>query len=410
MPDTTVWQFAFAVDDQQVFADSAVGGSVTGNMNVGPFRVEGGWHTLTGLLDPKGLVPEFLESNNRVDLQWLWYPPSVSRQSNAVHGAPPRIGHGPRSNCEAFLFSRDLRYAWIVAAAAESPLDAYDLACYVDYVGPTQGLENLAKRTTLKDCNTSFVVGGFRDDNTSIYPALSDSAQNGPRGGYRLYTDDDRGRQSDEPRATWDGLLSRGGALAHVYEAYFSAGAHYHLELARLGGNGVAAFEVFDPNTGLVHAAGEGVASMSVEGTAVDSLEYVPSVTGWHSIVVYVPRWMGADSVHYGFAWTRDQNIVGAGLDDPVRVNELAGPFPNPLFNGCRFIVRMARTGEASLTAYDLSGRKCGTIWSGQLPAGRNTITWSNSRGGFRLAPGVYWAALQVQRWESRRRFVVLSP
>lgn len=405
VPDTTSWGFSLAMDGQPLAAGSAIGKTPTGNVNLGPYRVSGGRHLMTEVLDPAALVTETNESNNRSDQQWIWYPSAIAKQSQSTHGPPPLAGALAKPDCEAFVLVRDLRYAWILAAASQSPSDAYDFACYDDYVDPRNGLSDLVKKTSLQNGMTRFIVGGFRDGRTILYPAFSDPGGSGARAGYVLCADDDRDRQTDAQHASWSGVLSRTGALAHVFEGYFEAGAHYHFVVARHDGVDRAVFEVFDPSAGLVHAVGEGVHSVIVPGTTVDSLEFVPTVSAWHSIVVYAPQWTG-DSLHYDFAWSRDQNILSTP-PQPTRLNALDGPFPNPLVDGSRFEVSMARAGQVDLTAYDLSGRKRGILWSGPLPAGRSTVAW----GGLakQLTPGIYWAALRAPGWETRRRFVVLG-
>ncbi len=92
-----------------------------------------------------------------------------------------------------------------------------------------------------------------------------------------------------------------------------------------------------------------------------------------------------------------DQNVVVARVDDdnpggetPL-VTGLLPPFPNPFNPGTSVVFELAEPARASLTVYDVRGRRVAELHQGDLPAGRHTFRWEGrDQAGRQVASGVY--------------------
>jgi hypothetical protein len=99
-------------------------------------------------------------------------------------------------------------------------------------------------------------------------------------------------------------------------------------------------------------------------------------------------------------------DVPGASL--PSRV-ALAAPWPNPAMESARFALAMPRDARVSLGIIDAGGRRVRSLVSGSLPAGDHTRVWDlRDDSGHRVAPGLYFAALEVDGARITRRFAVV--
>ncbi len=86
----------------------------------------------------------------------------------------------------------------------------------------------------------------------------------------------------------------------------------------------------------------------------------------------------------------------------------LAQSYPNPARTTAHIGFSMATEGEATLTVYDLSGRRVATVASGPAAAGENEVAWNLcADNGARVAPGVYIYRLETPGNAAARRMVV---
>src|SRR4029077_16451726 len=63
-------------------------------------------------------------------------------------------------------------------------------------------------------------------------------------------------------------------------------------------------------------------------------------------------------------------------VTDPVRVDFLAPPSPNPFRGSASFRFGRALPVEVQLELFDVSGRRVRSLVSGALPAGEHTLAW----------------------------------
>lgn len=100
-----------------------------------------------------------------------------------------------------------------------------------------------------------------------------------------------------------------------------------------------------------------------------------------------------------------------AGVGDPAgpAVMDLRPAAPNPFTSSTRMDYSMPQPGAASLTVYDVTGRRVATLFEGVASAGPHSATWDGRATNGRLAPvGVYRAVLQTPAGRTTRS-VVLS-
>ena len=83
----------------------------------------------------------------------------------------------------------------------------------------------------------------------------------------------------------------------------------------------------------------------------------------------------------------------------------LLPPGPNPGGGDATIAFRLTRTAEATLSVYDLAGRRVATLRQGQFPAGAGQVAWSGRDAQGRLLPaGTYLVELRVGDWRTTRK------
>ena len=118
------------------------------------------------------------------------------------------------------------------------------------------------------------------------------------------------------------------------------------------------------------------------------------------------------------YAGTDDGVASLANYVPPVGVDPLPPPlqlaltaWPNPVAVGSVVLrFSLPTQGAASLTLYDLAGRRVRRLIAGALPAGFHEIAWDRRDGGGRVvSPGLYLARLETGGGSTTRRVWVLD-
>lgn len=103
------------------------------------------------------------------------------------------------------------------------------------------------------------------------------------------------------------------------------------------------------------------------------------------------------------------KEVAGVGDATGPAVMDLRPAAPNPFTTSTRMDYSMPQQGAASLTVYDVTGRRVATLFEGVASAGPHSATWDGRAANGRLAPvGVYRAVLQTTAGRTTRS-VVLS-
>lgn len=104
---------------------------------------------------------------------------------------------------------------------------------------------------------------------------------------------------------------------------------------------------------------------------------------------------------------------VGSGVEGESRQtisSMVFDVFPNPSdgTSGIIFCLNLSSAGPASLSIYDVSGRRVATILDDRLDSGIRRIKWNGrGAGGGRVGAGCYFCLLRTQNGELIRRIVV---
>jgi hypothetical protein len=105
-------------------------------------------------------------------------------------------------------------------------------------------------------------------------------------------------------------------------------------------------------------------------------------------------------------------DVVTSVEDQPMQPQSfgLAQNYPNP-FNATTTIrFSLKSDGEATLSVYDLLGRRINTLKSGRLSAGTHSIAWNGkNEAGNEVASGVYFYRLESTEGSETRRMLLLK-
>jgi len=109
-----------------------------------------------------------------------------------------------------------------------------------------------------------------------------------------------------------------------------------------------------------------------------------------------------------GYALLTPTGTLDASGGDLTSRVTLATPWPNPANESARFTLALPRAARVSLGIFDAGGRRVRELVSGSLPAGEHARVWDlRDQPGRRVAPGLYFATLEVDGGRVTRRFVV---
>lgn len=103
------------------------------------------------------------------------------------------------------------------------------------------------------------------------------------------------------------------------------------------------------------------------------------------------------------------QSLIGVP-PGPAAGIALAGPIPNPAEGSITYFVTLPHETRVSVGLYDLRGRLRATLVDGDLPAGRNSLTWDpRSTGQSELGAGIYFLRLRADGVSRTARLVRLG-
>jgi streptogramin lyase len=112
--------------------------------------------------------------------------------------------------------------------------------------------------------------------------------------------------------------------------------------------------------------------------------------------------WFGTES---GISVLREDKPVTVKTEESAPAPLLIrGVYPNPFNPSTTITFTLPQAGHASLTVYDVIGRKVADLTHGFRPAGRHTIAWNAKE----CASGVYFAVLKMgKKTETRKMLLV---
>ena len=400
---TPGWSSDLLLDGISGMGSARVGelGPTTGTpitfINVGPWTVTGGRHTLTAIADGPATLPELDEDDNVWSTQYVWSPLLRAREDPVVRPAPPPMGVFPDYNCDGYEIQRDPWAAWVVSEAALGP-DDYDLVTYDDYVGSTSGFSHEVGGSTVGWNSTDFVVGHYEGTPTTVYPGVTEYG--GTRGAYVFDWSDATGRNGDNeytPLVLFADQVMAPFRLANVYEGYFVSGVPYFIDLVMSSGTPNLLLAVYSGESGGIWGRQQYSALATAVGANRDTLQFLAPIDGYYPLVVFRPDGSDVTEARYTLSW----RVAGSTDVPPGEPGAAAlvfvGARPNPIVDRGALEFALPGAARVRLSVYDLAGRRVRTLADGPYPAGRHAIDW-DGRGddAVRLAAGVYLARLEV--------------
>jgi hypothetical protein len=378
------------------------------SINIGPFVVPGGRHSLTVFADRDFEVPESNEDDNWWSGQWVWEPQEIPFENPAARPAPPPRGSELYPNQDGHRFLRDPLFSWVISVAPFNEGDDYDLLVHDDYFNSTAGFSSDLGVSGQFSNLTDFVVGHYLGTPTTLYPGVMRWDVYGGGGGYALDATDARHRDwrfDQQPHHTALGANLPAFRLADVYEAYLEAGTRYSFIL--VPESWAMSFAVYEPISGGVYSRADG--THAVPHSSMHILTYEPDVTGFHPIVVFRDNGTNAD-------WHIDYDFYGyTGMVDvpipekPAHRLAFHGAWPNPMTAQGQIAFELAKPGPVRLRVFDLRGRYVGAILDEELTAGPHSVSWDGcGRDGKRLGAGIYWLRFEAGGQKFVKRVVLL--
>jgi len=170
-------------------------------------------------------------------------------------------------------------------------------------------------------------------------------------------------------------------------------------------GNGV--FTIFQPVDWLAVTPGSGQCSQGE--TDILTLEYDATGMADGTYRAYI-------MVNHNASGSPEVVTVDLVVDDDTSVADgpmafaLEGNFPNPFNPMTNISFALPSSAEVRIDVIDVTGRVVRTMEAGELPAGRQIVTWDGrDNEGHPVASGVYLARLQAGEFEAASKMVLLK-
>ena len=372
--------------------------------------IRGGRHSLLHAWDTGEETLESNEGDNYYYWQYVWSPLVTSWGVPNVRPVPPDRGLLTYPNSDGQSFTRGSSLAWVASVVGLNAGDDYDLYLYDDFVSSTSGFSNLRGSSAYGGNAVDFVVGHWSGTPTTVYPAEIRYATTAA-GYYTSDQTDSYGRYAVEV-GSWPGQYLADYRLTDMYEAYLTAGVTYYFHLARTSGTADIGFTIFPSTAGGIYGAGSGQGYSWWIDDATDALEFTPTNSGWHPVVVYRSSGLDPWGLTYDFSWdlaAADAPDVPDGQATAARWS-FSLPVPNPTSEGTRLRFELPSEGPVRLNLYDAAGRQVRGLVAGTLPAGAHEALWDGKNSeGHRVAAGVYWARLEATGRSEVRMITVVQ-
>ena len=108
------------------------------------------------------------------------------------------------------------------------------------------------------------------------------------------------------------------------------------------------------------------------------------------------------------------RKVVSGVAGKPVAVTRpgtltLYGNYPNPVRGNTTISFQLPKAGRATLAVYSVTGQLVKTLASGNLPAGRHSVSWNGQdNGGRKVSSGVYFYRLSAVGGSATGKLVVV--
>jgi len=377
-------------------------------INIGPFDVRGGRHSVAMRVDWPNAIEEISELNNHLARQWAWSPQVLSF---GVNTAIPMPGD-PFGSWEHLDWS-DPAVVWPNADGYRTPdFDpgaAHGMWAGVAAMPGASSDVTLRLHTTLNDVNLSFgfpaafsgfpigeidfclmdfnyfnsttvdvgLSGGLGTENTVMEVVTSTYLADQPAGNY--------------------GIFSLGSnEMLDLHEVDLVPG-FLRVRLENLSGTSDLGFSIHPPEVGpmgRLDAIPDGAAWVNIPGGDEWIVAEIPT-TGMYCIAVWkVHTAELPDVADYRLDFLEVSDVV---QEVPVQATRLVGAHPNPFNPRTSIAFELSEGGQVRLEIYDLRGRLVNRLVDTAYGPGRHEVEWNGvDLHGQSVANGAYVARFQA--------------
>jgi hypothetical protein len=261
------------------------------NLNLG--FIFGGRHSVGDIVDALELEPEWIETNNRHDEQFVWSPYPISNLSTYGISAAPNYLDGLSSvyftsfNVDAFQF---IGTYWSgVGMTPQDPDDEYNCYLYAAPTTSTSGLSTRLVNSWATGSNTEWVLeNGNINGNPATYNVGVNNNWPWPgtpsQDSYRIWQSNSiTDLNVDFVNGPY--TLPNNG-LIHVFDLYLTAGETTRILLDNQSAVDLG-FAIYDPMVQYAsRVSGGSVVNVNADGLD-EALEYTPANSGYHGLVVF---------------------------------------------------------------------------------------------------------------------------
>lgn len=376
--------------------------------------VRGGRHHVQLRLDDLAQVAEEYEWDNTYTDSFVWSPLNISGQTPIVRAAPPFAfpsGWGPWPSCEGFTATLDTTSTWMAVACLPGGSSAmYDVRAHSPMYNSFAGFDlSLVQSGDARAGDIEFcVVNGNAGASTNVdFSVINFSGSSVP------YT-------MQRVSATYLGMLINGvthtgaidfsGGVLSLFEFQVDAsllGTPIYLSLNNLDATTDVRLDLFDS---AVAYASKTTAMASADVNGVGGDEHLPPVTfthaGFYALAVSKAAYSPAPAPplssgsFFELVFSTSEPITDTPLVAVALPAEfaLSAPRPNPSRGATSLELAVPHgKGRASVSVYDLAGRRIRSLVAGEGTAGRHVLTWDGRDAqGDRIAAGVYFVRLEA--------------
>jgi hypothetical protein len=262
-------------------------------VNVGPFTVSGGRHSLASVVDLNGLVPESNEGDNAWIQQFVWSPYVLLDQDVALRDPPPNKGTLVPYNCDGFQHTGGWWGAVGILPLGDDG-DDYDVFLFNDYATSTVGFGIPLTGSAYSGTNSDFVlfngnILGFEETRWAGVVRYAGGTNN-----VAVHASHNVGASMSVPTTYGEIVESEIVAMGDlevvkVHEVYLDAvsGITYSVELENLSGTADLNVTLYDQANAYFSKDQYVAIANGAGGGGDEGLTYKPLASGWYGIAVW---------------------------------------------------------------------------------------------------------------------------
>jgi len=384
--------------------------------------VTGGRHHLRHDVDATNTIDELppYENDNTFTDWFVWTPLELAPQVPYSRRFPPTRtpqGWGPWESCEGYRFTATTGYFWSAVGMIPTSMSSdYDVRLHTASTGSKDGFGPwLAWSDDPFSGNPDFCVVNYNMTSTGTHD-LSVINWNGSHESYYIQRADAGYFGQPPPGISYYGPMNLPDrACLNIHEFYLTAGTPRFFSVVNLDGGADLELYLFGGTSDVYYTKRTSLAFANNAGPG-ESEQFGPVTVpqdGFYAVVVAKSKATDVyRSANYQIAIS-DQGLVDvppAGTALPMQF-ALSTAGPNPATDGTSFELAVPQgQGTATVSVYDLAGRRVRTLVQGEVSPGRHRIAWDGRDAfGKRSAPGLYLAKLDAPHVKVTRKITLLQ-